>query len=246
MSVGIWPVRREAAHLAETLAASLPAEVVRPWLQPGRQRDFFAASFSERPAWVLIMATGIAVRFLDGLPRDKHTDPAVVVVDEGGRFAISLLSGHEGGANRLAMQVANALGATPVITTATEAVRPLTVGIGCRRGVPAASIEAAVRSVLGDRPLTEIRQVATVDLKADEAGLLAFCQAHDLPLRIFDRSDLAERPFVTRPSAWVEQHTGAVGICEPVALLASPRGRLIVPKTAHNGVAVAVVEDTLR
>ena len=53
------------------------------------------------------MTTGIAVRYLQGLPKDKTTDPAIVVLDEGCRFAISLLSGHEGGANRLAYRVAN-------------------------------------------------------------------------------------------------------------------------------------------
>src|SRR5260363_306911 len=52
-------------------------------------------------ALVLVMATGIAVRLLDGLPRNKHSDPAVVVLDEAARYAISLLAGHEGGANRL-------------------------------------------------------------------------------------------------------------------------------------------------
>ncbi len=48
------------------------------------------------------------------------SDPAVVVMDEGGRFAISLLSGHLGGANKLAQTVAKLIGATPVITTATD------------------------------------------------------------------------------------------------------------------------------
>ena len=49
-------------------------------------------------------------------------------------------------------------------------------------------------------------------------------------------------PF-TEASAWVQQNVGLPGVCEPCALIASPRGRLIVPKTALRGVTVAVVED---
>ncbi len=189
------------------------------------------------------MTTGIAVRLLQGLPRDKHTDPAVVVLDEGCRFAVSLLGGHEGGANRLAYRVARAAGAVPVITTATESLKPLVVGVGCRKGVEAESVERAVRQALGDRPLEEVREVATLDLKAEEPGLREFCERHDLPLRVFSREAVAARPWTTRPSEWVRRSVGVDGVCEPCALLASPRGRLVVPKTALGGVAVAVVED---
>ena len=108
-------------------------------------------------------------------------DPAVVVLDEAGRYAVSLLAGHEGGANRLAYRVANVVGATPVVTTATEALKPLVLGIGCRKDVAVERIEAAVRNALGERRLVEVREVATVDIKADEPGLIAFCERHALP-----------------------------------------------------------------
>src|SRR5262245_26897676 len=68
------------------------------------------------------MALGIVVRTLGPLTRDKHAEPPVVVVDEAGRFAVSVLGGHGGGANRLAEEVAAALGATPVVTTASDAL----------------------------------------------------------------------------------------------------------------------------
>jgi cobalt-precorrin 5A hydrolase len=71
---------------------------------------------------VCIMALGIVVRLLGPLARDKETDPPVVVVDEAGRFAISVLGGHVGGANDLAREVAATLQAQPVITTASEAL----------------------------------------------------------------------------------------------------------------------------
>ncbi|HEX4218396.1 MAG TPA: precorrin-3B C(17)-methyltransferase [Acidimicrobiales bacterium] len=71
--------------------------------------------------FVLFAATGAAVRIVAPLLADKHSDPAVVSVDEAGRFAIALCGGHQGGANDLSRRVAELLGATPVITTATDA-----------------------------------------------------------------------------------------------------------------------------
>lgn len=75
----------------------------------GRSRDL-----------VLIMAMGIAVRSMVSEMKGKYKDPAVVVVDEFGRFAVSLLSGHLGGANALAETVASCIGAQPVITTSSD------------------------------------------------------------------------------------------------------------------------------
>lgn len=242
-SLAIWPVREQSEPLAQLLAQELGAALWRPWQRSERQVEQFAAAFACASAWVFIGAAGIATRFLSGLPQSKDTDPAVVVLDDHARFAVALLGGHEGGGNALAYRVARLTGAVPVITTATEAVKPLTLGIGCRRGVSETQIEAAVRHALGEHALEEVREVATVDLKADEAGLLSFCQRHDLPLRIFAAADLESRPFVTRHSDWVQQSVGLSGVCEPCALLASVRGQLIVPKTALNGVTVAVVRD---
>jgi len=92
--------------------------------------------FFEYDALVFVMACGIAVRSIAPYLQDKTKDPAVVVVDELGRFAISLLSGHIGGANRLAGRVAAILGGIPVITTATDlngmpAFDELAVDNGC-------------------------------------------------------------------------------------------------------------------
>jgi cobalt-precorrin 5A hydrolase len=70
--------------------------------------------------FVFIMATGIVVRTIAPLLQAKDRDPAVVVLDDAGRFAVSLLSGHIGGANALAKTCAGLIGSTPVITTATD------------------------------------------------------------------------------------------------------------------------------
>ncbi|TAN71315.1 MAG: cobalamin biosynthesis protein CbiG [Methylobacter sp.] len=241
---GIWLVRPESEALAVALQEPLGGVLYRPWLDTANsQKQQFAAAYRLHKQWIMIAASGIAVRFLDGLAQDKHSDPAVVVLDEAGRFAVSLLAGHEGGANRLAYRVANAIGAVPVITTATEALKPLVIGIGCRKDVTAEQIAAAVKQALGKRQLNEVRELATIDLKANEPGLLAFCRQHDLPLRVLASATVAARSWVTKPSDWVQQNIGLPGVCEPCALIASTRGKLIVPKMALNGVAVAILED---
>lgn len=97
------------------LARRLPFEHVS-----GSAGATVRARWESVDAFVLFLATGAAVRIVAPLLADKRTDPAVVCVDEAGRFAISLVGGHEGGGNALAAQVAALLGAEPVITTASE------------------------------------------------------------------------------------------------------------------------------
>ncbi|KAF1048852.1 MAG: Cobalt-precorrin-5A hydrolase [Herbaspirillum frisingense] len=253
--LGIWPVRAEAELLALHLQARLGGTLYRPWLTAAAadtdgaaptQRQQFALVYRRHRQWIMIGATGIAVRFLDGLPQDKHSDPAVVVLDEAARFAVSLLAGHEGGANRLAYRAAQATGAQPVVSTATEAIKPLVLGIGCRRHATAEQISLAVAQALAlleGAALAQVREVATIDIKADEPGLLAFCATHDLPLRVISTQQIAQRAWVGKPSDWVRQNVGVEGVCEPAALIASPRGRLALGKTALDGVTVAVVDD---
>jgi cobalamin biosynthesis protein CbiG len=115
------------------------------------------------------------------------------------------------------------------------------VGIGCRRGVSAERIEAAVRDALGDMlPFEALDAVATVDAKADEAGLVAFCARHALPLRTFTREQIAALDAHTSASQAVREHMGVDGVCEPCALLATQNGRLLVRKRARDGVTVAI------
>ena len=108
-------------------------------------RRLTAALFPVCRGLVYAAPAGVVVRAIAPLIRSKYDDPAVVVLDAGGRWAVSLLAGHEGGANALAIRVANILGAEPVVTTTTEALKSVIVGIGCRRGTPAERIVAAVR-----------------------------------------------------------------------------------------------------
>ena len=77
-------------------------------------------AWNERGNLIFIMASGIVVRTIAPLIKDKKTDPAVVVLDEKGRFAVSLLSGHLGGANKIAKEIADFLSGQAVITTASD------------------------------------------------------------------------------------------------------------------------------
>ena len=102
--------------LAERLAAALSGESQR-CNHPLGLSEWTRQSFSEAERLIFVGAAGIAVRAIAPYVKSKSTDPAVVVVDECGMFAIPILSGHLGGANDLALEIAGILEAVPVITT---------------------------------------------------------------------------------------------------------------------------------
>ena len=83
-------------------------------------REWTENSFEECDALIYIGACGIAVRAIAPFVKDKFTDPAVISMDELGGYIIPLLSGHVGGANELAMEIANITGGVAVISTATD------------------------------------------------------------------------------------------------------------------------------
>ena len=325
MTVAVIAFTRRGAELGRKLAAALGGALYAPArfaADAGAEpvpalAAWTAARWEDSDALVFVGAAGIAVRAVAPHVRDKFTDPAVVSVDEGGRFAVPLLSGHVGGANELALRVAELTGGQAAVSTATDvnglfavdvwakgnglvitdralakevsaallegkavgfasdfghpcpagltqgpaeigvwvtartgagpfsrtlrlAPKGLIPGVGCRRGTERAAIEeAAAEALAGYEPLA-VAAVATIDLKKDEPGLLAFCAARGLPLLTFSAGELSAVAGDFTPSDFVKGVTGVDNVCERAAAAAG--GRIVVPKLAKNGVTASVAE----
>ena len=268
---------------------------------------------------IFVGAVGIAVRAIAPFVKSKTTDPAVVAVDEGGRYAIPLLSGHLGGANDLARTIAGICGAQAVITTATDvrglfpvdqwarrqglrvenpekikavsakvlagaavAVRsdwpvvgtppegvklteeaewdvevscrrtdgtalhlvpPAAVlGVGCKRGTSLQALEGAFGALLARAALSHlaVEKICSIDLKRDEPGLLAFCEAHGLSLKTYSAGELAAVPGDFPTSDFVKKVTGVGNVCQRAAVLGSGGGKLLGEKYQREGVTMAL------
>jgi len=85
--------------------------------------------FKTSDALICLFSLGAVIRLISPHIKDKKTDPAVLVIDDKTNFVISTLSGHLGGANELAEQIAKKLGATPVITTAADVNKTIPVDL---------------------------------------------------------------------------------------------------------------------
>jgi cobalt-precorrin 5A hydrolase len=168
LPIAVIAVTRNGVNLALQIQAKMPGCVCHV---PARHRFALAmgaVGFDRVGAvvpelWrrfrslVFIMATGIVVRQVAPLLKHKTQDPAVVVLDERGRYVISLVSGHLGGANRLATEVAGITGGQAVITTATDVQnRPAVDLIAQELGLEIENpelLKTVARSLLDDEPL---------------------------------------------------------------------------------------------
>ena len=315
--------------------------------------------FSDSDALIFIGATGIAIRSIAPYVASKKSDPAVLVIDECGKFVISLLSGHLGGANELALKTAEILGAVPVVTTATDlhhrfavdifakknncsifnmkaakevsaallagkkvgfysefpvehelpeglilcdkngipvrspntvselsvettensadkppftagksettdidcgvavtvhtscapfpsttqvVPRCLTLGMGCRKGKEAQGIAEAAQKVLNGSDFYKeaFEQIASIDLKKDEQGILSLSEDWQIPFVTYTEEKLKQVPGEFTPSPFVKKITGVDNVCERSAVLASGNGSLLQKKNGENGVTTAV------
>lgn len=337
----IWALTPNGARLARRMAQALDGSVLfLSQKLPGenadavrftRLQDAIDGQFTGFSRHIFIMAAGIVVRCIAGHLNHKTTDPAVVVCDEAGRFAVSLVSGHLGGANGLAREAARITGGQAVITTATDVnqvpaidliavenrltienpaaiksvnmalidgsairihdpyekvvrhlppepieftapdafvesragifvdhmrldlppqvliLRPrsLVAGMGCNRGTAVGEMHDLLEETFTGNHLaiSSLRALATVDLKAEEPGLLALAESLNVPLLTFTREQLNHAAPVPNPSAMVEKHIGVKSVCEAAALLATHQGRLIVPKHKTANATLAVAAD---
>ena len=342
------------AHALE-LQAALPGSELhvsekQRALAPGAQgyfpaiKDFTAAAWDKYDGLVYFVSLGAVVRTIAPFLKGKDVDPAVVTVDDGKRFAISLLSGHGGGANELTERVAAALGCQAVVTTASDAratipvdilgrelgwmledkdnvtavsaavvnekavafvqecgeanwwTRPtplppnikvypsleaaksagsfeaylvvsdrstaalradlgahwgkavvyrpksLCLGMGCDVGTDLEEASGLMKSSLeaaGLSPLS-VAKLASIDLKAKEEALHQLAGELGVELVFYTREQLNERGVRSQPNPVVEKYTGAVGVCEPAAMLAAGTDELVVAKQKSKRATLAV------
>ncbi|MGR3292710.1 MAG: cobalt-precorrin 5A hydrolase [Candidatus Scalindua sp.] len=207
--------------------------------------DQICQLFSQYEGFIFIMASGIVVRTIAPHIMDKYTDPAVVVVDDVGRYVISILSGHEGGANNLAHDVANILHTDAVITTGTEAKKDIIIGIGCKRGIGSDEVKEAINSALADVEVSidRVRLAGTVDLKADEVGLLRALNELGIPLRVVSRPEIDACAKDYSKSDFVMEKIGVGGVAEPAALISGRKTKLILKRQKYPGITVAIAQE---
>jgi len=118
----------------------------------------------------------------------------------------------------------------------------LVAGIGCNRNTGVGEIKTFLLAVLDRFKLApgSLNRLASIDLKADEAGLVALGEDLGLPIDFFTREELNSVKTIQNPSAVVEKHVGVKSVCEAAAILGARQGRLIVPKQNTPNVTVAV------
>jgi len=235
--------------LAERLRSLMPdAELLH---RPQPFQDAIRHRFLSGRRLVLLCAVGIAVRSLAPVLRDKYQDPAVLVLDEHGRFVVPILSGHEGGANEWARQVADFLGAQAVITGAQRYTHPLlAAGFGCNRGCPLESLLVLLDRTLAEHGLRrdDLRALASIELKRDEPGLHQLAETLNLPIHFYPAVVLREYDDrLSRKSEIVFRETGCHGVAEAAALACAERlvahdfrAELIIPKRKNTDATLAV------
>ncbi|MGP1375418.1 MAG: precorrin-3B C(17)-methyltransferase [Almyronema sp.] len=308
-----------SSSLVEQLPFSLAGVTYQVY--PTSLSQALAAAWAEYRGFVFCLATGAVVRLIAPLLKDKATDPAVVVLDEQGQFAVSVLGAHQAGGDRLTQTVATCTGAIPILTGAANRLqmpgvdtwglpfgwqrgsghwtqvsaaiaaekpvhiiqeagsplwqkglpaansfqfgwpeytaeiqetrpepaarvwissiqrrfsaeaevakvqwhpRVLWVGVGCERGTSQVLIEAAIAQVCQAHHLAvaAVAGVASIDLKADEVGLVQICRDRQWPLRCFSAAELSAVEVPT-PSAVVAAAVGTPSVAEAAALLAA-------------------------
>lgn len=132
----------------------------------GAFRDEIATLFTEFDQVVFFVSLGAVVRLIAPHLKTKDEDPGVLVVDDAGQFVIPVLSGHVGGANAMAEQVAGLLGATPVLTTASDVGKTIPVDIlgrelGWKVEAPKINITRVSAHVVNGEPVAVVQEAGS-------------------------------------------------------------------------------------
>lgn len=195
------------------------------WHKPQPFKEQVQQLFQQGEALLFICATGIVVRTLAPVLTNKYQDPAVLVCDEQGQFIIPLLSGHEGGANEKAQQLAQLLGATCVMTTAQAYTHPVyTLGMGCERGCDQAHLKTLAEACLTQKSLSwdQVAGIYSIDLKQDEVGLIELAAQLNKPFLTYSPQILRTvESQLSQRSDYVFKVTGVYGVAESAALYAA-------------------------
>jgi len=190
------------------------------------------------------------MRTLAPVLRDKYRDPAVLVLDEGGRYVVPLLSGHEGGGCEWGRRIAEMLCADLVITSATDYSRPVyTVGMGCDRGCPLSDLKSLYRAALDQLPQINPGALATIDVKERESGLIELSRDMKVPFKVYAAERLREvEAQLSVRSEIVFREVGCYGVAEAAALCAAAeltgqRAELVLKKQKNARATVAVARS---
>ena len=206
----------------------------------------FGNIYNDSDGIVFISACGIAVRLASPYIKNKKVDKPIVVIDDGCRYSIALLAGHEGGANKLASDIASALGIESIITTGTESRKNIIVGIGLRKGVASDEIKEALEIILNKNKisLNEIRVIASIDIKSKEKGLIETADRLHIPLRFIESEKIKKLEHNVSFSKFVKKKIGVGNVCESAAILAGVRTEIVVPKTVYRRkITVAIARE---
>ncbi len=262
MDIAVFCITPQGVELAKKIAAETSADLhIKSSVltdTKGLQKVYTFDSISAHTAevfnkyggLVFIMSLGIVNRVIAPLLRNKLEDPGVVTLDEAGRFAVSTLSGHEGGANALAYLVSSITGAEPAVTTATEALRIYTCGVGCVKGVKKDAVIAAITEGCKKAGITvaNLRSIASAWVKKDEKGIIDAAAALRLYIRFIPKWMIDwyyEQNTAAVKSDIAFKAIGVYGVSEPSAVLSGKSARLVLPKTIFDGVTVAIARETL-
>ncbi|MGH1540638.1 MAG: cobalamin biosynthesis protein [Arenicella sp.] len=222
-SMRIVALTAAGKRLAEHLQQQFPNSEI--WFKPQPFTQQIQTAFKAGHGLIFICSTGIVMRTLAPVLKTKYEDPPVLVLDETGHFVVPMLSGHEGGANDLAAQVAKCLEAQLVLTTAKPYLQPVyTVGMGCERNCPEQQLKNLLESSLKQAGLfiEQINSINSIDIKADERGLIQLAATCKKPFQTFDKEQLSRvEHLLSVKSEYVYKTVGVYGVAEAAALVAA-------------------------